>query len=297
MINSIADEFKNAFRRGNNATVQLILINVVFFLVVGIANVIGRFSGTQELIENFYREYFLLWAIPEKFITRPWALITYAFNHAGLGHILFNMIGLFWFGRLLQEYLGSQKVVNLYILGALVGGLSFVLLYNLPAFNNPVPLVGASGAVYAIIVAAATLIPNYTFFLIFIGPVRIKYIALFFVVISVLATAGANAGGNFAHLGGALIGYIYIRQMQKGNDIGAWIYSITNFVKSFFVRQSRIKVTHSSRQGKSAGSSGQKRTRTEQEEIDAILDKISESGYESLSKEEKQKLFEASRKN
>jgi len=298
MINSIKEEFQNAFSRPNNAMVQLIIINVAVFLVIGIIKVFTTLAGSQE-VASYITEYLLLSDEPSIFITRPWTLITYAFNHSGLWHLFMNMLFLYWFGKLITEYLGSQKLVNLYILGSITGGLAFLLMFNLlPVFDKAAYLIGASGAVYAIVVGAATLSPNYTFYLLLVGPVKIKYIAAFFVVLSFLGTAEGNAGGNFAHLGGALIGFVYINQLQKGNDIGAWIYSIYSFIKSFFVRQSKIKVTHKKEARQYQSNTGsKKRTRTEQEEIDAILDKISASGYESLSKAEKQKLFEASKKN
>jgi len=159
-------------------------------------------------------------------------------------------------------------------------------------------MVGASAAVYAITVAAATLLPNYTFHLLFIGAVRIKYIALFYIVLSFLGSVGGNAGGNIAHLGGAFIGYFYIRQLQGGNDIGKWVIGIMTFFQSFFTKQSKIKVTHKEQRSTSSrGSSNSSGApQPAQVEIDAILDKISQSGYESLSKDEKQKLFNASKK-
>ena len=158
-------------------------------------------------------------------------------------------------------------------------------------------------AVNAIMVAAAVLTPNYTFYLLLIGPVKIKYIAGFFVVISFLSSIGGNAGGNIAHLGGAAIGWIYVRQLQKGTDLGAWVIQFMEFVQSFFKKPSNIKVTHRSEKAKTSRSRPSKRAssatsskETSQEQIDAILDKISQSGYESLTKEEKQQLFNASKK-
>jgi hypothetical protein len=157
-------------------------------------------------------------------------------------------------------------------------------------------MVGASAAVYAMTVAAATLMPNYSFHLLFFGPVRIKYIALFYIIISFMGSVGGNAGGNIAHLGGALIGYVYIKQLQSGNDIGKWVIGLMDFFKSFFTKQSNIKVTHKSNRATSRGSSKNTNSQPEQAEIDSILDKISQSGYESLSQAEKQKLFNASKK-
>ena len=164
-------------------------------------------------------------------------------------------------------------------------------------------MVGASAAVYAITVAAATLSPNYTFYLLFLGPVKIKYIAAVAIFLSFLGSVGTNAGGDIAHLGGAFIGYLYVKQLQNGNDIGAWVIRFMDFVQSFFKRPSNIKVTHRSEKAKTVKSrpvrkSSAKKGAEEasQEQIDAILDKISQSGYESLSKEEKQQLFNASKK-
>jgi hypothetical protein len=214
------------------------------------------------------------------------------------------MLILYWFGQLIVEYLGNQKVISIYVLGALAGAFVYLLVFNLVPYymeRSGFPgMVGASASVYAVAVAAATLMPNYTFHLLFFGPVRIKYIAGFYIVISFLGTVGGNAGGNIAHLGGAAIGYLYIRQLQAGNDIGLWVIRWMSFFKSFFVKQPKIKVTHKTRSRGSGASrhssSSSSSSVVDQDEIDAILDKISKSGYESLSKSEKQKLFNASKK-
>ena len=214
------------------------------------------------------------------------------------------MLVFYWFARLIVEYLGSDRVIILYVLGALAGSIAYLLVYNLVPFymenSSFHGMVGASAAVYAVVVAAATLLPNYTFYLLFLGPVRIKYIAGFYIVLSFIGSTGGNAGGNIAHLGGALIGYLHIVSLQGGNDWGKWIISVMNFFKSFFVSTPKIKVTHrksSETKGSSftRPSSPKTASQASQEEIDAILDKISERGYESLTKEEKQKLFNASK--
>ena len=179
-----------------------------------------------------------------------------------------------------------------------------MFIYNfLPFYSDRVAesmMLGASAGVFAIVVGAAVFMPNYTFFLMFIGPVKIKYIAIFYVFMSFIGSTGANAGGEIAHLGGAIMGWLYISQLNKGNDLGGWIISFTSFVKSMFKPQPKIKVTHRSgnrRPSKKAKKSqATNAAQTPQAEIDAILDKISERGYESLSKDEKQKLFNASKK-
>lgn len=302
MDNSILDDFKNAWNKPNNAPAQLIIINVVIFLVLGVLMVVSRLAGVDGLFNAVYNQFSIPPAFGE-FLTRPWTIITYGFAHSltGIFHILFNMLVFYWFSKLILEFLGNQKVIAIYVLGALGGGLAYLLVYNLiPFYQDQIGsvsgMVGASAAVYATVVAAAVFMPNYTFFLLFLGPVRIKYIAAFYVVISFLGSTGGNAGGNIAHLGGALVGWLYISQLKGGTDIGAWVISFIAWVKSFFVSSPKIKVTH---RGNTASAKPRKSTaagKTEQEEIDAILDKISHSGYDSLTKDEKQKLFNASKK-
>ncbi len=302
MFNSIVDDFKHAWSRPNNAVVQLILINLIVFIASVLIWII--FVNTS-VFDFLYR----LVALPSNLsslLVRPWTFFSYMFVHGGLGHIFWNMLLLYWFGKLIQEYLGSAKVVSLYVLGGLAGGIFYVFVYNvLPNFSDVVDvstLVGASAGVLAIVVGAAVFMPDYTFYLILIGPVKIKYIALISVVFSIVGLRiGDNLGGDIAHLGGAAIGWLFISQLRKGNDIGLPILNFFTFIKSFFVRQPKIKVTHRSSSKKSSSkksskSSSSKSSKSEQEEIDAILDKISQSGYESLSKEEKQKLFNASKK-
>jgi membrane associated rhomboid family serine protease len=304
--NSILDDFKNAWNRPNNALIQIIIINLVIFVTLIILKVFLVLGGG----ESIYRAIITKLMLPAdigKFAIQPWTLFTYFFTHEGFFHILFNMLFLYWFGKIISEFLGSNKVISLYILGGIFGGLFYILMYNLiPFYHERITgslMLGASAGVYAIVVGAAAFMPNYTFFLLFLGPVKIKYIALFYVILSFSQTIGSNAGGELAHLAGAGLGFLYITQLRKGNDMGTWVIDVLNFFKSFFVRSPKIKVTHRSGQQTSTYQSGSKSrsssSRTvsvsEQDEIDAILDKISQSGYESLTKEEKQKLFNASK--
>jgi membrane associated rhomboid family serine protease len=298
----VLEEFKNAFQRPNHAHVQLIIINVVVFMVLAVLYVFSTAAGFSAFFETIHAQL----AIPARFMTfiaKPWTIVTYAFVHelTGIFHILFNMLVFYWFAKLFIEYLGSDKLVAIYILGALAGGISYLLVYNtIPFYAERVPIhgmVGASAAVYAVLVATATLLPDYTFFLLFIGPVRIKYIALIYIVISFLGSVGSNAGGNIAHLGGALMGYIYIKQLQAGVNWGGWITSILQWSKGLVSSQPKVKVTYRNYTPKpKAKSDITSPGKASQEEIDAILDKISDRGYESLTKEEKEKLFNASKK-
>ncbi len=307
MQQNLWDQFKGAFTKGNNGLIQLILINGVVFVTLRILEVVLALSGIIDQTVSYQQMYLDILGLPSdirQVLLRPWTLITTFFTHYGFFHILFNMLFLYWFGRLIHEYLGNSRLINLYILGGLAGGVLYILIYNLsPLFVDEVgrsALVGASASVFAIVVAAATLMPDHQFYLLLLGPVRIKYIAIFYVAMSFIGSIGPNAGGDIAHLGGAIIGYFYIRSMQRGVDIGSWIQSTLDFIKSFFVRP-KVKVTHrgSTSRTRSRRTSRSSSTSTSahvpQDEIDAILDKISEKGYESLTKEEKQKLFNASK--
>lgn len=311
MYESIKKDFRNAFNRPNSAHTQLIIINVVVFVVLGIIQVFIDFSAGRGVLD-IQREFFGLPVHLNQLIYKPWTLVTYMFVHDGFWHILMNMLFLYWFGRILSEYLGGEKVLKLYVLGGLSGALLYLTIYpiliqllnpgiDLAAFDPN--LVGASAGVFAVVVGTAVLIPDYTIFLMFLGPVKIKYIALFYLLSFVLRLSGPNAGGELAHIGGAMMGFIYIKQIQKGRDIGNWIMAVLNFFKSFFVKSPNIKVSYkrektkkTSARGFTPRTSGKSTDTTSQDEIDTILDKISEKGYESLSKEEKQKLFNASKK-
>jgi membrane associated rhomboid family serine protease len=308
-MSSILDDLRTAFRRRDNALMQLILINVIVFLGLMVLHVTAQLSGLERYTLLLINQ-FELPADVSKFIWRPWTLLTYAFWHGGVLHILFNMLALYWFGQILTEYLGSKRLVSVYILSALFGGFLFILLYNFApiaqwqnAVHNTV-LLGASGAVYGVVVAAATIAPNYTLFLFLFGPVQIKYIAAIYVILSYIGLGGWNAGGNIAHLGGALIGYLYIIQLKKGTDIGEWIHVVLDGIKGIFKPKPKMKVSHSVKskvttqagyQQKAKNNTNATSDTPNQAEIDAILDKISATGYESLSKEEKQKLFHASK--
>jgi membrane associated rhomboid family serine protease len=294
------EEFKQAFHRQNNAHAQLIIINVVVFLALAVLKVFS----TLLHAEGFFVVIHQLLAIPAlfgDFIQRPWTIVTYAFVHdlSGIFHIFFNMLVFYWFGKLFIEYLGSDKLIAVYVLGFLAGGIAYLMVYNfIPFYKENVPgggMVGASAAVYAVTVACATLIPNYTFYLLFLGPVRIKYIAAFYIVVSFLGSVGYNAGGNIAHLGGALIGFIYVKQLQAGSNIGNWIVIFIDWFKGLFKPRPKVKVSYRKEQRRSREQ--KKSDRISQEEIDAILDKISAGGYESLTREEKEKLFNASKKS
>ncbi len=296
---------KNAFTHTNNGLYKLLAINLIVYLGLMVLRVFLTLGGAGE----FYRAlmtYLMMPASISYFLSQPWTLFTYMFLHEGFFHILFNMLFLYWFGLLLNDFLGSRKLVNLYILGGIAGGLLYMVIYNIaPYFSERIGgalMLGASAGVYAVVVAAATLRPDTEFRLILLGPVKIKYIAIFYVLVAFANSAGSNAGGELAHLGGAALGYFYILQLGKGRDIGMPIQMVGRFVENLFTKKPKVKVTYR----RSSPSASQPKTRTKpaggsssestQEEIDKILDKIAEKGYDNLTKEEKRKLFDFSNK-
>lgn len=294
MFESIKDDFTHVWTKPNNAVAQIILVNVIIFVVTGLMFLFGLGDSIR-----------LWFGLPSNLAILPsksWTFVTYMFVHDGLGHMFWNMLALYWFGKIIQEFLGSKKVISLFVMGGLIGAATYVLAYNmLPVFSELAltgNLIGASAGVFAVVVGAAVFMPNYTLYLLLVGPVKIKYIALIYVFLFILGTRGVNAGGEFAHLGGAAAGWLYISQIKKGSDIGAWVIGVLNFFKSFIHPQPKIKVTHRSASNSRAQTTAAKSTHHDdasQEEIDTILDKISHSGYGSLSTEEKQKLFNASK--
>lgn len=302
-MSGIFDDFKREFTKTDNTLIRIILVNVVVFLSLLLTKVIftlGQSSGAYVWLVEMLQ----LPAAPREFLYKPWTIITYFFTHEGIFHILFNMLFLYWFGRLVEEYLGSRRLIALYILGGIAGGLAYMLIYNLlPYFHSQVAdsrMLGASAAAFSVAVGASTLLPNYTFNLIFIGPIRIKYIAFFYIILSLAQSIGPNAGGNLAHLGGALTGFLFIKFLQNGTDLGKPLYILMTIWNNLFRRRPPMRVTHRQKEVQrtaSAYSSSPSPASVEmpdQDEIDSILDKISKSGYESLTKEEKQKLFKAS---
>lgn len=273
----------------------LIGINVIVFLLINVPAILEQLFVTglsqPSSILAYAYDYLAMPAYLPKLAIRFWTPLTYMFLHQGIFHILFNMLWLYWLGQLFEEYLGTKKTIGLYIAGGLAGALAYLVSFNLiPAFahSEALPLTtvaGASASVMAIVVATATLVPNYTLFLMFLGPVKLKWIALFYVVFDFLSIAGPNAGGEIAHLGGALLGFIYIKQIQRGNN---WGENITNVFKA----SPKIKVVSKNANYQKSGRNTN--SAPQQDEIDRILDKISQTGYDSLNKSEKETLFRAS---
>lgn len=291
MANFIIEDIKNAWNKKDNGLIKIIIINIIVFVSVSFIQVILTISGLSSFFTLLINK-LMLPASLSTFILQPWSIISYFFLHMNFMHILWNMLFLYWFGKIIIDNIGNNALISLYVLGGIIGGLLYMATYNIiPYYGERVSeslMLGASAGVFSVVVGSATLMPNYTFYLLLIGPVRIKYIALFYVLLSFFDVAGSNAGGEIAHLGGAFIGYIFIKQLQNGVNMGEGIINLINlFNKKKRKKESKRDVSQDLRKGSIEPS---------QDEVDKILDKISDSGYSSLTKKEKERLFNASKK-
>lgn len=277
---TIKREINNLLGSTAPIVTRLIVINVLVFLL---ANLYHSFNPFGELLD-----YLTLPASPRLFIHRPWTIITYMFLHINFMHILMNMLWLYWMGRLFAEYMGEKRLFYTYMLGGISGGLLFMLTYGV-AFPQPDDLLGASAGIMAIIIAIAGLIPEYEVFLFLLGSVKLKYLALAIFLITSVVDFTVNSGGKVSHIGGAVYGLIYVWQYRKGNDITRLLVRFFDRIDNLFTRKKKSKLT-STRGGKA-----QRAVIDKQKRIDEILDKISHSGYDSLSKEEKDFLFKSSK--
>lgn len=279
------DLWFKAFRSGNPLNL-FIAINIVVFLTINILSLVTALGFTDSPLSGYLLSWLHLPADAVALLFKPWTIITYMFTQQGFFHILFNMLWLFWLGMIFLDFLKKRQFVFVYLGGGIAGGILYLLAYNLiPTFQADAyrtVLIGSSASVSAIVFAAATLLPDYAIRMLFFGNVKLKYLALVFIVLDMLAVAGLNAGGSIAHIGGALFGFLYIRQLQNGRD---W--------SSLFARKraGKMRVVRNSRNKQPSEES----LVPNQEVIDRILDKISQSGYESLTKAEKEALFKASK--
>ena len=285
----------NAFRRGQLSD-KLIFINVGIFLSERLLNVLLQlFNKSTVGILSFLQ----VSSTPEGLLKQPWSIITYSFLHADFLHILFNMLWLYWFGRMFLYYFTNKQLVGVYLLGAIAGALIFILAYNtFPYFEGKTNLlIGASAAVMAIVFAVAAYNPNLEIRLLLLGRIKLIYLAGFVFLLDFLSITTGNAGGHFAHIGGALFGILFAAQYRKGRDLSNIINKPIDWLVGIFPKKgkqkSNMKVTY---QKPNIDWKYNDRKNKKNAEIDAILEKIKRSGYESLTKEEKQKLFDAGNK-
>ncbi|WP_435263617.1 rhomboid family intramembrane serine protease [Tenacibaculum sp. nBUS_03] len=262
---------------------KLIYVNLIIYFVTLMFDVFSKWFKTSE---NIIVKWFSLNSSFDIFISQPWTIFTYGFLHANFIHILFNLIALYYIGNLFKQYFTSKQLINFYLLGTVSGGILFLLGYNyIPLFKNQlVPLVGASAGISAIFIGIATYMPNYQLKIRFIGYVQLWQLALVWILLDFIQLSGNNAGGHFAHLGGSLFGFMYVNYASNKQ------ISIFKHITSLFKRKEKpLKTVYKS--GKKPTYSSTKRKSKTQQEVDTILEKISKSGYETLSKEEKEFLF------
>lgn len=276
---NIINEIKQAYNKANIVE-RIIYINVLLFLITA-------------LFTSFTINWLALPTSFDSFLFKPWTLISYAFIHERLFHLLSNLLVLYYVGNLFLNFYSKKQFLNFYFLGAIFGAIIFLTYYY---FTNKLgtPLGGASAAVTCIFVGVATKTPRYSLQLRFIGSVELWVLAAIWVSLSILQLANPNNGGAISHLSGAVLGFIYARQLDKGNDIGKWFESILGYFSNLFKPQqkSTLKTVYKSKKRSSKHNLEVPR----QKKIDGILDKISKSGYESLTQEEKDFLFRAGKK-
>ena len=278
LIDKIRYNFKNL-----DILQKIILIMIIFFVIPYIVNtflflfnfnefsVINLFDVSPDLID---------------LLSKPWSLITYGFFHSDLWHLIGNMIIFYLSGSVVLNLFGSERLIKIFILGILYGSLAYLISYNLfPAFNNiKSSMIGSSAGVMAVFIFLASYNPNYSFRILNFN-VKILYIASFLVLIDIIQIPGGNSGGHIAHLGGAFLGYFYHKKMIQGDNYGNWIIDLYNFILKRKVKFK--KRTYSNKTSVSV------KDAATQKKIDLILDKISKSGYDSLTKGEKETLFKA----
>ncbi|MBQ9884686.1 MAG: rhomboid family intramembrane serine protease [Bacteroidales bacterium] len=297
MDSTIIDNLKERFRQGS-MLMQIIYINVGVFVLVSVVQ-IGFMLFRQDI--SALLRYAELPASVSRFCSQPWSILSYMFMHAGVLHLLFNMLWLYWFGMLFLQLFSAKHLRGLYVFGGICGGLLYMLAYNVFPLFIPMAgysyLVGASASVLAIVAAVAYRQPDYPINLLFIGQLRLKYLALIVIGLDLLFINADNAGGHIAHLGGALAGLWFAWSLQKGNDLTKWINLFIDKATDLFQRKSapkkpKMKVHYGGKRQEDYTYNAEKKAQSD--EIDRILDKLKKSGYESLTAEEKKALFNAS---
>ncbi len=284
MFRSLSEDLQHAFSYGNMVT-RLMIIQSGIFVVTALLS---------AFLPTFYHTDILPWiALPgdlHLFVYRPWTWVSHFFVHSGLWHLIWNMLTLYWFGNITGDLLGDRKIFPVFFLGGLAGGLLF-LLSSLLVKGGGGFAVGSSAAVLSVVFAAVATAPDYRMHLILLGPVRIKFIGLFILFIDIIGTQSAsNAGGHIAHLGGALFGFLFVFLLRKGYDLSDWSFA-GRFRKQKSPKRTSLKVAH-----KSSVLNQKISSQNSSSVIDHILDKIKLRGYDSLTAEEKEILYQASKK-
>lgn len=283
MLKSIINDIKTAFDTGSMLT-KLIIINVGVYVVTAILGAL-----LPEIYNLHILPYLALPGDPATLLYRPWTLVTHMFLHQGFWHMAMNMLILYWFGNIAGDLLGDRRILPVYILGGLTGALFYLASYQWMPMIGGFAL-GASAATLAIVFTAVITAPDYSMHLILLGPVKIKYIGITILFFDIIGTSGtSNTGGHVAHLGGTLFGIMFVYLLRKGTDLT----SIFNFNKLKRTKRTKLKISHK------AVILQEKKNPVKENivlRVDEILDKINQKGYDSLTDEEKEILYRASKK-
>lgn len=309
MFTSIWDDIKQQFKMGNMIT-RIILVNIAVFVIMSLVLV---FSGAMRDVTGVATKNIMQYlSMNESWLfnlTHLWVLITHMFLHIDFWHILWNMILLYWFGRIIGDLIGDHRILPLYLLGGLVGALAYFMWAQIGGGASYA--YGASAAVMAVMMTAGVIAPDYVLRLILIGDVKLKYVVAVFLFLDVLGVGGMdNTGGHVAHLGGALFGYLFATQLQNGNDLSNPVNNFFEKIRNLFsgAGSSKKRGPRMAYKNPKASSSGERQRKSKkpnrrdgagkshQERLDSILDKIKQTGYDSLTEEEKEFLFNASKK-
>lgn len=287
------DELKLRYRQGG-MLLRLIYINIGVFVLLHAVTLVLWLLGIDSAKALTWVEVPSPWG---ELLTKPWTVITYCFSHYDLLHLLFNMLWLYWLGRIFLEYFTAKHLSGLYILGGIGGAVLYALAYNcLPALaGERAYLLGASASVIAIVVAVAAYVPNYKIGILFLGDISLKWIAVAMVLMALLGIGASNTGGDIAHLGGALVGLWFAYAFKRGHDITSWINATLDTLASV-VRRKPSQVG-----GPVGGTAYRNKRQASSDEpteadLDRVLDKIRRSGYSSLTDDERDTLFRASRR-
>jgi len=289
----------------NNALVYLVAINLLVFVLLTFIKIIYYLSEIP--IEFFYKQvfdWFTLPAVTDNFLNKPWVIFTYMFTHDSIWGLISSLLWLWAFGYILQDLTGNNKLIPIYLYGGFAGGIVFLITVNLfPALANHVttlgPLMGAGAAVMAIAVATTTLAPEYRIFPLINGGIPLWVLMVVFVAIDFASLAGNNAGIAASHLTGGAIGFLFIRQLRRGSDWGAWMNHFIDWLNDLFSPDKKRpqKDSRDNLFAKSLGNIKQKKSDITQTRIDALLDKINQQGYQFLTDEEKSFLKRASKED
>lgn len=296
---NILEEIKQNFKDGSYLT-RLIYINAGVFLVVKLLSVILGATGYS----NIWISYLELPAFLQTLIRQPWSIITYMFMHHDFIHLIFNLLTLYWFGKIFVDYFNQKQLVGLYFLGGIGGAIFYLAAFNITNTLNAniffSYLLGASASVMAIIFALVRYCPNQEINLALIGPVKLKYLGIALLVLDVIGTTSVNAGGSISHIGGAVTGYLFAQLMiNSGKDITEPVNRVISLINDLFKQNKKPKFTvhrNTSKTDEEWNMENNNRKRDNNEEIDRILEKIKKSGYANLSDEEKKRLFDLSNK-